>query len=485
MWFNDTKNKINMEGKSDFDLSLPLLQFSKNDYWTIGDACTGTQIFGATGSGKTSGSGQAIAKSFLNSGFGGLILTVKPDEKNLWLRYCKETGRENSLIVISPENKWRFNFLDYELKRSGAGAGLTENLVMLFYSVLELVERKSGGGNNENFWERTLKQLLRNTIDLLSISKGSVSLKDMYDVIVSAPDSLEDLQNKEWCDSSFCFQSIYEGEQKAKSSMESNDFELTAKYWLNEFPKLSDRTRSIIVSSFTSMADCFLRGVLRELFCTETNIFPELTHEGAIILFDLPVKEYSDLGLMAQAIFKYIWQKSTERRAIAENSRPVFLWVDESQNFVSSYDFQFQSTARSSRACTVYLTQNLPNYYAVLSGQKGKEEINSLLGNLRTKIFHANDDTTTNNWAVELIGKQWQMKTSINTGSSSNEQGNSKQQGVGRTESLDYEILPREFTTFRKGGFENDFLVDSLLFQGGRFWNANDKSYLHCVFNQK
>jgi hypothetical protein len=49
----------------------PLLYLGKNDAWTVGDAFEGTVIFGATGSGKTSGSGQALAKSFLKAGFGG------------------------------------------------------------------------------------------------------------------------------------------------------------------------------------------------------------------------------------------------------------------------------------------------------------------------------------------------------------------------------------------------------------------------------
>ena len=49
------------------------------DMWRIKDACEGTIIFGGTGSGKTSGSGRAIATSFLSAGFGGLVLCAKPE----------------------------------------------------------------------------------------------------------------------------------------------------------------------------------------------------------------------------------------------------------------------------------------------------------------------------------------------------------------------------------------------------------------------
>jgi len=66
-----------------FDLERALTHFSGADAWTIRDACEGCQIFGVTGSGKTSGSGAALARAFLRAGFGGLALTAKPDEREL------------------------------------------------------------------------------------------------------------------------------------------------------------------------------------------------------------------------------------------------------------------------------------------------------------------------------------------------------------------------------------------------------------------
>lgn len=71
--------------------------------------------------------------------------------------------------------------------------------------------------------------------------------------------------------------------------------------------------------------------------------------------------------------------------------------------FINSHDVKFQTTARSSRACTVYLTQNLPNYISAL----GENLTYSLLGNLQTKIFHQNSETKTNKYASEIIGKNW------------------------------------------------------------------------------
>src|SRR5207247_381588 len=143
------------------------------DPWTIRDACEGTAVFGATGSGKTSGSGQTIAKAFLAAGFGGLVLCTKRDEADLWRRYCRETNRSDSLIIFGPQQpqqRYRFNFLNYEFSRPGAGAGLTENLVRLFTTVLEVAERHRGQSGAQDFWQRTTKQLLRNSLDLVTIA---------------------------------------------------------------------------------------------------------------------------------------------------------------------------------------------------------------------------------------------------------------------------------------------------------------------------
>jgi NAD(P)-dependent dehydrogenase (short-subunit alcohol dehydrogenase family) len=85
--------------------SSPLLHLSARDRWTLDDAYMGTFIVGGTGSGKTSGSGRAIAHAFLRAGFGGLVLCAKPEEADLWRRYAAETGRRKSLVITGHADK--------------------------------------------------------------------------------------------------------------------------------------------------------------------------------------------------------------------------------------------------------------------------------------------------------------------------------------------------------------------------------------------
>ncbi|MEO5913319.1 MAG: TraM recognition domain-containing protein [Luteolibacter sp.] len=193
------------------------------------------------------------------------------------------------------------------------------------------------------------------------------------------------------------------------------------------------------------------------------------------------MKQYHEIGIFAQVLFKYIWQRSVERRIppklgrerSQEEIRPVFLWADESQFFINQYDALFQSTARSSRACTVYLTQNLPGYEAAFMSAGGRPAAEAFLGNLQTKIFHANGDPQTNNWAAESIGRTKQIQ--IQGGLSQGESNRSSSQNSGASLAVEYLVQPQEFTELKMGGIENDGVVDGIIFQGGRRWLADEK----------
>ncbi len=323
-----------------WDLSAPLFHWSKHDPFTVGHAVEGTLITGATGSGKTSGSGRHIALAMLKGGWGGLVLTAKADERRVWERYCQEAGRSADLIVFGPNQPWRFNFLAYELQRPGAGAGLTENLVALFTTVLEMAERgggsggTGGGGSDEGYWRRANRQLCRNAVDLLVLATGSVSIPDLYRLVVSAPTSAESVASPAWRAASFCFRCLAAADQRQKTATQLRDLELVSDYFLLEFAGLSDKTRSSIVSTFTSMIDVLNRGLLRDLYGGETNVTPDWVTAGKVIVIDLPVKEYAEVGTIAQGIFKFLFQRAIERRDVGQNrGRASSGWTSVTTSF--------------------------------------------------------------------------------------------------------------------------------------------------------
>jgi hypothetical protein len=462
-----------------------------SDPWRIKDACEGTMVFGGTGSGKTSGSGRSLARSFMAAGFGGLVLCAKPEETALWQSYARETGREADLALFGRDREWGFNFLGYESLRSGSGAGLTENIVNLIMEVSSIGSGASRSGGGDPFWERAMRSLVRNCADTLVMAGEPVSLHAMFEVIRSAPGDRATVASAEWRQRSACWRMIEAAKARALGTSWEIDCREVAGYWLSHFPTLGEKTRGSIVAMFSTLAEGLMRGKMRELFCQDTTLVPEDVIAGRIVVVDLPVKEWSEVGRMAAVIWKYCMQKAVERRTdnAEGRARPVFIWADECQHFASRYDPLFQATARSSRAASVYLTQNYPSLAAALGGGSDARTLtDSFLGNMGTKIFHANSDRDTNQFAADLVGRRIQALRSTGSGASltlGSQASVGSSSNRGRSESMDFEIQPTEFSTLRKGGTENASTTDALVFQNGRLWSSTGRTWQKVAFRQR
>jgi hypothetical protein len=474
--------------------TTPLVRLSDSDLWTIGNAFEGMLVTGATGAGKSSTTGKEVLTSFLSNGFGGLVLTAKNYDVDLIREYCRQTGREADLIILAPDQPWVFDPLDFELTRKGAGAGHTENLVNLFSTLLDIADRtggQGGGKEDEGYWRKAARQLVRNFCDLLVLATGHVSIPDLYRAVISAPTSLDQATSESW-KQSYCYKLLAAADSARKTVSQREDLKLVADYLLLEYPALSEKTRSVIVSSFTSCIDVMNRGVLRQLFCGKTNFSLADSEAGKIIVVGLPVKEFGEVGVIANVIMKYCWQRSIERRNVRESARPVFLYADEAQFFFHAQDFLFQSTCRSSRVATVYLTQNLSNIIDALGGEGGRAKSDSLIANLGTKVFHANADPVTNEWAASVIGKTRQYFVNANNSYQNSDwlspgyrPDQEKTSSSGISEQMDFEVQPAEFTRMRTGGEANAFLVDAIVFQNGRVFGHSGSSWLPVTFRQR
>ena len=461
-----------------FELDYPLLSLSPyaDDTYRLRDALESTQVFGGSGSGKSSGSGRILAQAFLQAGYGGLVLCAKVDERQVWEQYARAVGREEQLIVVDVNAQWRFNFLDYEYNRTPHAAKLKSNLVYLFRLMMELQD-SSNSQAVEPFWKNEADKLLRHAIEVLTAAKGSVSLFAVHELIVSAPQTLAQVGEAEWQVESFLFQCVQEADAKVGNS---RDFVLAKQYWLREFPNLAAKTRSIVISTFTGAAMHLMQGVMGDLFCSDTNLVPEMTHEGAIIVLDFPIDEYHRTGVLAQMIFKYFWQTAAKRRQVRENTRPVFLWIDESKFFINRHDHGFLSTARSARVATVYITQDISGYYDALGG--GESAADTLLANFQTKIFHANTDPKTNEYAARHCAQSFRERTSTSYSAGRKGEGNFSQT---TNEQLEYNVQPEEFLNLRRGGVDHDYKVDAILIRAGRMWVQTGKSFLPVTFQQE
>lgn len=458
-------------------------------------------ITGGTGSGKTSSSGLTIAKEFLKYGMGGLVLCAKPEEREHWVKMIKDCDREDDMIIFDEKSPYRYNPFQHEVTRKGKGAGATFNLVALLMTIFQMARTITGQGasqDGERFWDTALKRLVGRVIDLLKLAGEEVSITNMHAVIASTLSKeergamnrlmaendddviLEKLEK--WGDSNFYIKCLCNATKRLIKEAGKPGYELLLRqyhlvknYFNREFALLAERTRTIIIESFLGIVEPFLSGLLYEYFAKETNIYPEWIEEGKIIILDFPIKEYMELGVYAQGIFKYMTQQTLERRKFQEGDMPAFLWIDEAHFFLTSeYDQLFLTTSRSSGTCVCLITQNISNLYAAIGGRNPKPKVDSLLGLLSVKIFHNNSDPVTNNFAADSICKFFKSVGGISAGQYNN---------INLNQQYHYQVDPREFTVLKTGGRLNNYEAEAIITVAGKVW-SNDKNFKKVTFNQ-
>jgi uncharacterized membrane protein YgcG len=517
-------------------LDTPLLRLSPDDAFTLRDACGGVHVFGGIGSGKTSGSGHALAGGYLRANMGGLVLAAKPEEVELWQRYAAAHGRSAS-VVLFDENEG-FNFLAYELARQGMdGIGSVTECLMRILEAARSASPTVSGKGGEAFWEDATRQILRYAIPPIYAARGTVSIRDIIDFLISAPTSTaQALNDANWMAQSFMYSVMQAAEHAPKVPMTRAELRQNISYWCDQFPAIPEKTRGNIIISVSTVLDRFKHGRLQRAFCGKTTIVPEMCFHGAIIIMAMPALTWNEDGIIGQQLFKYMWQ----RAVLARNSlprkhreRPVFLWADEAQYFCNSFDAEYQSACRASRACTVFLTQSLPTYYAKMGGDKARDSAHALVGKFMTHIFHSNACPETNEWAAKAIGKVLQRRSTYNEGQSTNTnlgmnkgdsinrgqsfssgrssgsgggsansnsgstsgsgsnwgdsrgRGRSDSTSHGYNETMDFLIEPGDFGRMLKtGGPANRGMVTGVWYQAGRNFAANGYNILVETFRQ-
>ncbi|MGE6221068.1 TraM recognition domain-containing protein [Nubsella zeaxanthinifaciens] len=489
-----------------YQLDDTLIEFKKNSKpWTYRHAFEGVQIFGGIGSGKTSGSGAKIAMKYLEKGFGGLVLTVKHDEVENWLDYARRANRLDDIIVIEPNGKYKFNCLEYESTNSETNKSITDNIVDVLKTVINASKQKDSGKSEDAFWENAIDMLMYNLIDLCKLAYGSVNINFLYSIAETLPKANDEKPSSLEKTPPSAFENAYNlAHQNVKKkvfdwyktvdvgklhSLKEEEYE---ELYLNEVPEsrllkelhqyffdslknLNERTRSLIDFSLIGFLFRLKRDPVFSTFYKEkSNVTPDDCLKGKIIIINFPVKVYHKVGRDCQIMFKYIWQRRMEKRNVKENNIPVFLFADEAQNFIHEHDADFQATARGSRIATVYLTQNIPNYYGSMGGNNGEFKVKSFIGTLGTKIFHANSDQDTNNYSSSIIGKAYYKKNS--GGSSVGGEGNMSF-STNDSEELQDIYQPNEFVGLKNGGEINNQVVSAIIqIQGTPLFKNNEKS---------
>lgn len=401
-------------------LDVPLLRLTPTDHVTARDLCSGVLCTGMTGSGKSSGPAATLLRAFARSGMGGVLTCAKPGDAEAYYRLLASEGRASSVIVWDGSNG-SFNLMSWSLAQAGEdGAGSTVESVA---RVIEMKRAASAtpGAASDPFWTEGPHQMLRKSIPIIHAATGTVRIKDILRFVRSAPRSPEEMRDPEWQRGSFFYRIFAQAAGQIDDALGA----ACIAYWSTDFGALDAKTRGNLLISLSTVLDALSSGWLGQAFSGETTLVPELCFSGVIIILDMPALTRHEEGVLAQQIFLYAFQKAVLSRnglAPAQRERVVFLMIDEFQLFCSSPSqfADFLSTCRSSRCATVLLTQSLASIYARM-GPQGHDRTHQLIANCATKIWAANNCTTTNSWAADMIGKslQWRDNHSRSEGTSS------------------------------------------------------------------
>jgi len=473
-----------------WDQSIPLLHWAAGSPWAIGDSYMGMQIFGSTGSGKTSGSLATICRSMLHAGYGGVFFTVKPEDCGVYTQLVRDAGRSDDLVVFSPKHDIRYNFIAGEQQQSSGSVGLAENLAALLMTIVEITERGSSGsgGDNEGYFKLEAARLARNSLLILVLGGETVTMPDLHRLITTAPLSLEQVQSESWRKSSFCFARIKLADKANKAESQRADFDLALTYLLHEWPALSSRTRSVVQSTLTSATDMLSRGLVRDMVSAPSpNIDPSMMYRnGTILIVDFPVLIHREVGQLIQIIIKHCWQRAYARRDVSQFPRPTFMVIDEYQNLMVAADQQFQAIARSTRTACLFATQSISGMMDVL-GSQSEHTVHSLLTNLQTRICHQQTDIRTVQYMQDLIGRSRQMLMNANQSHSENYLaplfGTDTGGSAGFSETFEYELTAADLNGLAKGGPPH-FYTEAIVYQGGRAF-PNGKTWTRAVIPQR
>jgi hypothetical protein len=431
----------------------------------------GCFVSGGLGAGKSSTVLHQLAMSFLYSGFGGLILTVKSDETARWIEKVKAAGREKDLIVFNVQSGLSFDPIAYLSEYGGRAAGLIETIVEAFTLLMNVgkVQQQSSG---EQYFLNAVEELIRAVLVVLSHAKQKLSILSMYRLIASLPQSDEQIDSAEW-QKGECSRIINELKQRQGSLTISqrDDLDVAIVHLLEKWASLDYRTKSNIESTWSGMASRFVYDPFRSLFCSGRFDFtPEqITHKRKLIIVDIPALEYGrQTSRICQILVKMIFQKAWLRHPYVPGCcNGAFIFQDEFAYMLHKDEGLFHTVCRAAAVAPICACQNILSLAGDEFGEQtpGSKTL-GFLGLFALKFWLANNETLTNEWAANQIGREWKDIGGWTAGTSEEHQHH----GVSGHKQLVHLVEPTEFTRLLKPDGEQP-LAEAICHMSGRSFN--------------
>ena len=404
---------------------------------------------------------------------GALILTVKSSETSRWLEYIRATGREKNVRVFNAQSGMSFDFLAYFWKSGGRAAGQIETIIEVFTDLMS-VGKIYAQSSGDKYFENSVQELMRATLVTLSNAAEPISITSMHAFISSLPTSREQVEDKEWQLNSYAGKIIAQLKDRREQFTESqwSDLDIASVFLLEKWPDLDYRTRSNIESTWSSLASKFTYDPMRSMFSSGRFDWTpeEITHDGLIVIVDISVLEFSrELARTCQILIKTVHQRAWLRHTYKTGCcHGALLFQDEFAFLASRFDPHFHMVCRESAIAPICISQNILSLAAEEFGEQtpGAKTL-GFIGLFGVRFFLANNETVTNEYAADLIGKEYQDVGGWNAG----EGQHHSHFGISGNQQLKHLIEPIEFTRLLKPDGENPY-SEAVCYLSGRTFNA-------------
>ena len=179
-----------LDAKDPWNLDFPLFQWSPYDAFTLRNAVESVAIFGELGAAKTTGSAAWILLKYLTARHGraGLLRQARRPRADRSLRKADGQGGLADRRIARQSTGAAISFAMRSSVPASWAAALS--IVSLLMTIVEAAERGDAeAAQGEKFWQRSLRQILRNGLEVCIAARGEVTHGMLHEVITTAPRS--------------------------------------------------------------------------------------------------------------------------------------------------------------------------------------------------------------------------------------------------------------------------------------------------------
>ena len=400
--FNKSNNKLNninhlkLYVGNNISTKMPIYLSDKSLYQNV-------LVTGTIGTGKTSSAMYPFTKQLIeysckdfNNKIGMLILDVKGNYYIKVLEFAKACGRENDLVVISLDGKYKYNPLHKPNLKPSILANRLKTILLLF-----------SPNNSESYWLDKVEQILTECIKLCRLyNNGYVNFEEIHKLISVENYYTEKIEylRKKFINNEFSSEDIY-------NLMSSLNF------FQKEFLSLDQRTLSILKSEITRITNVFVSDYqIYKIFNPkeeELNFygFEDLIKNGKIVVLNMNISEYKNLSKIIATYLKLDFQTEVMTRLANDfniSHRTVSFISDEYHEYCTSSDSEFYAQSREAKCINIVSTQS---YTSLLNSLNDKYSVDVIVQNLVNKFWFRTDDIFTIESAQKQIGKEDKEKT--------------------------------------------------------------------------